>query len=262
MYFDGVPLCGRIVLRILVVGIVVGSLGFAAGPVLLLRGRYGYRDFDLWAGWGVVALDVMGFLLIGFGSSPGGTVVAWYGRFGFALVFGLAAVVLCYLFVSDVIGPQRRKVGRSRPRAPIRQDRIEVKSQAEFRCFTCGRPAGTTSASVRHHSGRHRSYMFRGRFHQSDSVAREFRTSSHIGDGRRFEQVCGLLDSDGPDPHQLWNISRSLVPFYCYGCRVVYCIDEWRNVEDVFDRFDEHRYLSHMGVDADCPRGHQHRISD
>ena len=79
-------------------------------------------------------------------------------------------------------------------------------------------------------------------------------TAWHAQTGEILDAVQALIDQGHAGPAAIRDISWTLwqvTPFYCPGCGLNYCSDDW----DTCVLFDEGFYDCTKG---DCPKGHQH----
>ena len=70
-----------------------------------------------------------------------------------------------------------------------------------------------------------------------------------------WARVSAVLEAAQPDPAALHAINWEFAPFFCRGCKVCYCRDDWHGVPVWDGPFYDY-------TDGQCPAGHQQIIDD
>ena len=132
-----------------------------------------------------------------------------------------------------------------------------VRNGASFRCGACGEIAGVVGL-VRTGEPVDMGPPRSEQTCQRDGVIIDYWLHSTcwiaVGQGT-WVRVSAVLEAAQPDPAALHAINWEFAPFFCQGCKVCYCRDDWNGVPLWDGPFYDY-------TDGQCPAGHWQIIDD
>ena len=132
-----------------------------------------------------------------------------------------------------------------------------VRGGASFRCGACGEVAGVVRL-LRAGEPVDMGPPLSEQTYQRDGVIIDYwlRSTCWMAvDPGTWARVSAVLEAAQPDPAALHAINWEFAPFFCQGCKICYCRDDWHGVPVWDGPFYDY-------TDGQCPAGHQQIIDD